>query len=76
MSTTGAYYLYKGDTMFTSFACYEDYLSFFKCCLRPLGLGTRYLFSKQRQINKNRYVVDTYLRLVTEPGRGGNIESI
>lgn len=76
MSTTGAYYLYKGDTMFTSFTCYEDYLSFFNCCLRPLGLGTRYLFSKQRQINKNRYVVDTYLRLVTEPGRGGNIESI
>ena len=76
MSVQGVYYLYKGDELFTMFPCYDDYISYYNACLRPLGLGTRYLFSKKRDTSKKRYAVDVYLRLVTEPGRGGNIESI
>lgn len=76
MSVQGAYYLYKRDELFASFPCYDDYISYYNACLRPLGLGTRYLFSKKRDTSKNKYTVDVYLRLVTEPGRGGNIESI
>ena len=74
--TSGQYYVYKGDALFYTFSDYEQYIQWFTGCVKPLGLGTRYMFSKQRKTGRKSYAVDIYLRLVTEPGRGGSIESV
>lgn len=62
--TNGKYYLYSGDEIMTIFDSYDDYIEYFKSCLKPLGLGTHYLFSRKRDVSKTRYAVDIYISIV------------